>query len=336
MSSTALPLSAAEKLDLTGLDTRPLRVAHSPLPGVLSLIAEALGRHNGAPERWRRTVRSTLSRRDLLAVLPVFGRDHVLLPDCLTPIPAVGAASPTDIVDEIAATDPDVLLTQAAAEYGQEPPPAWNRVEDRPERWLEEWATTLGRVMDAVGDVWSAAQPLLDRETERIGMAAMLGAPREVLATLHASSRVEGDELVMDRGGTEPLRWSVDDEGLVLVPMLGGDRALVSWHRGDAMTHLAYPVAGQQRLLDEGEAGEDDALQRLLGARRAMILRLLDRPRTAGAIAEALGAVPSAATHHVAALESAGLVARERRGQHVQVRRTARGTGLLALYERAG
>jgi DNA-binding transcriptional ArsR family regulator len=302
---------------------------------VLSLIAEALGRQNGAPESWRRTVRSTLSRRDLLAVLPVFGRDDVLLPDCLTPIPAVGVASPADIVDEIAATDPDVLLSQAAAEYGDEPPPAWSRVEDRPERWLEEWATTLGRVMDAVGDVWGAAQPLLDRETERIGMAAMLGASREVLATLHSLGAVEGDDLVMDRGGIEPLRWKVEEEGLVLVPMLGGDRALVSWHRGDAMTHLAYPVAGQQRLLEEPDV-TDDALVRLLGARRALILRMLDQPRTAGAIAEALGAVPSAATHHVAALESAGLVARERRGQHVQVRRTARGTGLLALYERAG
>ncbi len=335
MSSTALPLSAAERLDLSGLDTRPLRVAHSPLPSVLSLIAEALGRHNGAPDSWRRTVRSTLSRRDLLAVLPVFGRDHVLLPDCLTPIPAVGVASQADIVDEIAATDPNVLLSQAAEEYGDEPPPAWSRVEDRPERWLEEWATTMGRVMDAVGDVWSSAQPLLDRETERIGMAAMLGASRDVLATLHSCGVVEGDELVMERGGIEPLRWTVEEDGLVLVPMLGGDRALVSWHRGDAMTHLAYPVAGQQRLLEEPDV-TDDALVRLLGARRALILRMLDQPRTAGAIAEALGAVPSAATHHVAALESAGLVSRQRRGQHVQVQRTARGTGLLALYERAG
>src|SRR5215207_6876808 len=105
MSSAALPLPAVERLDLSGLDTRPLRIAHSPLPTVLSLIAEALGRHNGAPESWRRTVRSALSRRDLLAVLPVFGRDHVLLPDCLTPIPAVGAVSREEIVDEIAATD---------------------------------------------------------------------------------------------------------------------------------------------------------------------------------------------------------------------------------------
>ena len=43
--------------------------------------------------------------------------------------------------------------------------------------------------------------------------------------------------------------------------------------------------------------------------------------------------MPSAATHHVSALEAAGLVRRERRGRHVVVRRTARGEALLALYE---
>jgi DNA-binding MarR family transcriptional regulator len=42
--------------------------------------------------------------------------------------------------------------------------------------------------------------------------------------------------------------------------------------------------------------------------------------------------VPSAATHHVTALEAAGLVTRERSGRHVLVRRTARGDALLELY----
>jgi DNA-binding MarR family transcriptional regulator len=52
-----------------------------------------------------------------------------------------------------------------------------------------------------------------------------------------------------------------------------------------------------------------------------------------GRLAEALGSVPSAATHHVHALEKAGLVLRERHGRHVLVRLTDRGQSLLALYE---
>jgi DNA-binding MarR family transcriptional regulator len=45
-------------------------------------------------------------------------------------------------------------------------------------------------------------------------------------------------------------------------------------------------------------------------------------------------ATPAAASYHVKALVSAGLVTRERRGRAVIVERTARGTNLLELYER--
>jgi DNA-binding transcriptional ArsR family regulator len=45
--------------------------------------------------------------------------------------------------------------------------------------------------------------------------------------------------------------------------------------------------------------------------------------------------VPSGVTHHVRALESAGLITRERRGSNVLVHRSARGTALLGLYEHA-
>jgi DNA-binding transcriptional ArsR family regulator len=114
--------------------------------------------------------------------------------------------------------------------------------------------------------------------------------------------------------------------------MLAGTGALVSWHATECVTHLAYPIPGRQRLFDAAPA-RADGLDGLLGGPRALILRLLDRPATAGALAAGLQAVPSAATHHVSALETAGLVVRERRGQNVLVHRTARGSALLALYE---
>jgi DNA-binding transcriptional ArsR family regulator len=63
-----------------------------------------------------------------------------------------------------------------------------------------------------------------------------------------------------------------------------------------------------------------------------MLLRALDRPLTAGELATRLGQVPSGISHHVAALEQAGLVVRQRRGQSVVVYRTARGSSLLQLY----
>lgn len=77
------------------------------------------------------------------------------------------------------------------------------------------------------------------------------------------------------------------------------------------------------------------ALEGLLGVPRAQILRALEAPTSIGRLADALNAVPSAATHHVGALEAAGLVVRDRRGRHVLVRRTARGEALLDLYDEA-
>lgn len=315
-------------------------MAHSLVPSVFSLLAESLGKvRNGAPEPWLRGVRSALARRDLVALLPVFGGERIFMPDCLGPVPSAGSASTRDTLDEIAATDSVVLFEQAAVVFAANgdvpPPPGWDMVERRPERWLAEFARTMGRVAGALDEVWRAARPLIDRETERVGVAALLGASRELLTTLHADARIEDGELVLRRWGSEPLRWSIGRDGLVLVPMLGGARSLVSWHTEDAITHLAYPLGGQDRLLDDA-AVRGDGIDGLLGARRADILRLLDRPAVAGAVAVALDSSPSAITHHVTALESAGLVRRERTGQHVWIHRTARASALLALYEPSG
>jgi DNA-binding transcriptional ArsR family regulator len=115
--------------------------------------------------------------------------------------------------------------------------------------------------------------------------------------------------------------------------MLSGPGAAHVWYVEGELTHVVYPVCDAWRLLDE-TAPPPAALDALIGTQRSRILRFLDRPATAGRLAEALLAVPSAASHHLAILERAGLVARERQGRRVLVHRTARGTDLLALYLR--
>jgi DNA-binding transcriptional ArsR family regulator len=325
--------SPTEFIDLSELDHRPIRVTQSLLPSVLTLVGDALGtRRHGAPEDWRKAIRGALGRRDLAALLPVFGPGTTLLPDCLTPIPRAGAMSMRDTVERIAATDADELLSQVTARYGDALPLAWRSVESSPDRWLRAYAVAIGKAAGAIAPAWRSAAGLLDRETERVGTATVLGTGRELLGSLHARGRLAGNRLMLDRGSSAPMAWRLDPEGLVLLPMLGGTGALASWHTSESLTHLAYPLPGRSRLV-EATSARADGLHGLLGGPRASILRLLDRPANAGAIAAGLQTVPSAATHHVTALEAAGLVVRERRGSHVLVRRTARGTALLALYE---
>jgi DNA-binding MarR family transcriptional regulator len=75
-----------------------------------------------------------------------------------------------------------------------------------------------------------------------------------------------------------------------------------------------------------------DPFEALLGWQRARILKGLDVAQRPGQIANTLRMVAAGATHHLIRLEAADLVVRKRRGRHVVVERTARGTALLDLY----
>ena len=96
---------------------------------------------------------------------------------------------------------------------------------------------------------------------------------------------------------------------------------------GEDLVSVSYPLAPRR---DESPPA---SLEALLAPGRAMILRALDRPASAGRLAERHGFSPSGITHHLVALERAGLIERERDGRRVVVQRTLRGTRLLALYE---
>ncbi|MEA2183996.1 MAG: hypothetical protein QOF69_3181 [Solirubrobacteraceae bacterium] len=97
----------------------------------------------------------------------------------------------------------------------------------------------------------------------------------------------------------------------------------------DILGNVSYPV---RSVLARGAQPPAAALERLLGIQRTQILRALGRPASIGTLADVLRAVPSAATHHVNALQAAGLVERHRSGRNVLVDRTARGEALLELY----
>ena len=72
----------------------------------------------------------------------------------------------------------------------------------------------------------------------------------------------------------------------------------------------------------------------ITGGQRARLLRALAEPRAMGDLAAELGVAPSSATHHVRALEAAGLVVRRRDGSMILVTRTARGAALIMLCDR--
>jgi DNA-binding transcriptional ArsR family regulator len=266
---------------------------------------------------------AALEARDLAALAPfVRARPHEL-PSSLCSLPhrtASGLVPLDEDLERIASSPVEPFVAQLPR--GGD----WDPVARDPRRWLDHFTRAVRRASEGLRDHWREAGGLLEREAERIGVAAVRGSVPDLLATQLGPStlRLEGPE----PPGAE-LR-----PHLGMVPLLAGPGAAHVWIIDGDLTHLAYPLPDAWRLLDR-PASEAAALDALVGVQRALILRMLDHPLTPGKIAEALMAVPSAASHHLAILERAGLVLRDRRGRQVLVRRTARGTQLVAIYDDA-
>jgi DNA-binding transcriptional ArsR family regulator len=312
-----------ETSEVTGLvdEDRPLSVEFGEYASATALLMEELGGVPfGAPQVWRKAVVSMLSARDIDALAPFVGSRPNEFPSSLCILPhrtRSGFASLEEDLERIVAIPPDALASELPTT------PAWDAARRKPARWLDAFARAVRHACGGLSEQWRGAVGLLEREAERVGVAAVRGATRELLATRLPAAllRLEGSV----PAGAEP------GPRLGMVPMLGGTGVTHAWILEGKLTHIAYPMVEAWRQVDSGAPAPAE-LDGLLGPQRAMILRRLDRPATAGSLAEAMIAVPSAASHHIAVLERAGLVTRERRGRSVLVRRTTRGTELLALY----
>lgn len=91
---------------------------------------------------------------------------------------------------------------------------------------------------------------------------------------------------------------------------------------------IAYPARGVAELWSSPQA-PPDALARLLGRTRALVLLSLDRPLSTTALASLLELSPAGASRHLLALRDAGLVSAARRGHEVRYARTALGAGVV-------
>lgn len=311
---------------LAALASRPLRVASAPLATVTELVIEALGRSMGSPSAWPGLVRGSLEPGDLALLGPVFGGDRgLVIPESLLPRPESFASSVADDLERVASVSADEFVAELDDEGLTGP--AWRPATREPRRWLGAYVSALERAWTGVAPLWAQAAPVLEREIERVAVALAHGNIDLLLDGLPKGHAAHDRWFVQDQG---PPAEITDD--LVFVPMVTGPKAQLVGSVGGRVHDVAYPVPGAHRIVGQ-EVAEVSALDALLGSPRAAVLCSLDRPVTAGALAARLMRPPSSITHHLVTLERAGLIRRERVGQHVYVHRTSRGTALLALYE---
>ncbi len=325
-------MTGVEYIEAEDVRRHPFRVAITPLPSLNSALRDAAGAGRaGTPEPWCAAIRAHLRTRDYETLAPFVTDGPLLAPD-----PLVGLAKPPgeslkDGIERMMATPVD-RLAEELAECNRFSGGAWTEAARDPAGWLRRYVAALLRAWMGFRPVWRQARGAIDREVERVGTASALDAQLELLDGLVSNGAVENERWGFS-WGPEDRRVGIAPTGLVLMPMVAGERAFVVAGEYTSVGHLAYPVRSTFAL--SPAEPPPAALESLLGVPRAQILRRLESPTSIGRLADALNAVPSAATHHVGALEAAGLVTRDRRGRQVMVWRTPRGEALLALYDDA-
>jgi DNA-binding transcriptional ArsR family regulator len=281
-------------------------------------------------EPWLRLVRERVARLDLsplLAVQPLRG----FQPDFLTPPPRTARPRLRDQLAEIRATP----LTQVVDELGR------CRETVHEERYRHLLASLLAdpaaarellatRVHEAwielIAPFWTRMRALLDRDIEQRARTLARHGLRRVLDKLDPRIRWTKRGLwCRDRTGRTS---EVDERGLVLMPsaFLWPNIAVVvdePW-----LPTIIYPAFGIEDLW-RASTPPPDALVRLLGRTRALVLASLDQPLSTTTLATLLETSPAGTSRHLLALRDAGLVFGSRHGHEIRYRRTELGSSLL-------
>ena len=146
-----------------------------------------------------------------------------------------------------------------------------------------------------------------------------------VLRDLGKGREWAGDGQLRINPFDRPTRVLAADAGLSFIPVTSG-ASWVGWTE-PVRYAIYYPVAGR---LAPGDAARRGGLDRLVGANRAALLRLLDQPLGTTHLAASRGLPVGAVGNHLRVLLDAGVVTRRRSGRHVLYWRTALGEALIA------
>jgi hypothetical protein len=330
----AAPASArprGHRLRVGYAGTPMVSVVKVPHLSLLSLLVSSSSQ--GPAEHLGGVVRAAVRRPGRFALAAVPQRSHHVFPDLAhSPIPPVSDVSAAEQAQRLRDVSEAALLADLARNFGDELPPWWRPAADRPRRWLDSFAAASMDGWAVIEPMWRRAQPLIDRETRRVGAAVVRGGLDALLNSLHPRIRYRDSELIV-----LAARDSVRDlagRRLVLVPMICGPNGTAVSFDLPEVAFVGYPVRGSAENGGRRSKSPDpsgDALALVLGPARARAPGTAHRPLTMGQLAVELQGKPCTASYHCDRLETAGLIVRERRGQSVWITRTARGDELADL-----
>ncbi|MFD9499474.1 ArsR/SmtB family transcription factor [Streptomyces sp. NPDC060035] len=324
-------------MEFTSQELARLRVASGVDPLWETALSLHLLQNRQAPlafGAWRREVGEALRRSGLVSVTRALTRlcpDGSYFPDFLTP-----GRGDTDLdvgLDRLLSTPRHRLraeLTRLHAHTGRPVPASVRPLADGCPKALHR----LGSALRAYHQV--AVEPYL--AAIRAQAAADRAVRAEAVLTHGAEGLLTGyDHLPGWRYRDRRLRapYPVDREltlngrTLTLVPAFFCVHAPLALVDEELPPVLVHPLSPSPGWLERRHHGRDAAAAQLIGASRAELLRMLDRPMTTMDIAAALRLAPSTASRHATVLREAGLLLSQRQGVRVLHHRTRLGRAVL-------
>ncbi|MFF4243499.1 ArsR/SmtB family transcription factor [Streptomyces sp. NPDC001822] len=324
-------------MEFTSRELAGLRVASRVDPLWETALSLHLLQNRQAPltfGAWRREVGAALRRAGLESVTRALTRlcpDGSYFPDFLTP-----GRGDTDLdtgLDRLLSTPRRRLraeLTRLHAHTGGPVPADVRPLADGCPQALRR----LGSALRAYHRV--AVEPYLS------AIGAQAAADRTVRAQAVLAHGAEGlltgyDQLpgwrYSDRLLCAPYpvnrELSLHGRALTLVPAFFCVRAPLALVDEELPPVLVHPLSPAPGWFERRRDGGDAPVAQLIGASRAELLRMLDRPMTTMDIAAALRLAPSTASRHATVLREAGLLLSQRQGVRVLHHRTRLGRAVL-------
>jgi DNA-binding transcriptional ArsR family regulator len=279
---------------------------------------------------WHQAVRRAAAELDLgplLATNPPSG----FVPDFLTPPPSHSAPTLAEQLGQIRATPIGQVKEElerclASNDGGSYRATLESLVAD-PLAARKLLAERMEAAWDAlVAPFWPRIEELIEADIGYRSHRLVTLGLRRTLDGLHPGVRwVDGAVEVDGPGDTEV---DLAGRGLVLMPSAYAWPVVTAIVDRPWQPTVIYPARGVAALW-ASPSPPPDALARLLGQTRALLLVSLDRPTSTTALAALLGRSTSGVSGHLLALRDAGLVAASRRGHEVRYARTRLGLALL-------
>jgi DNA-binding transcriptional ArsR family regulator len=261
----------------------------------------------------------------LFAVNPLRGS----VPDFLTPPPHQPAPRFRDQLGEIRATPPE----QVTEDLRRCRRTLTGKAQGAVDQMLTDPAATrdllAGQVQAAwerlVAPFWPRIQAVLDADVAHRSRQLTDHGLRPMLEGIDARITWRDGTVVVNDG--MDLTVELRGRGLVLMPSAYIWPAVIAVVDEPWQPTIVYPARGIAELWQQA-APPADALVRLLGRTRALLLARLDRPASTGTLAALHGLSPSGTSKHLIAMRDTGLITGTRHGHEIRYARTRLGTEL--------